>query len=97
MRRPSPATVSMPVPPSRPSSIHGMAALARALIAGEPGQALWAELAARRQADPSDADALFDLAMMLRLNGKVEESTSASSRRRSASGAASPAMARTRA
>ena len=60
--------------PSLSSSIHGTAALARALIAGEKGQALWAELSARSRADPTDADALFDLSLMLRLSGRVEES-----------------------
>lgn len=58
---------------SRPSSIIGMAGLSRRLIAGEH-DAVMAELAQRYQADPSDVDALFDMAMLLRLTAKVEQS-----------------------
>jgi hypothetical protein len=58
---------------SRPSSIIGMAALARSLIAGD-NAAVWDGLSERYQADPSDADALFDMAMLLRLTGKADES-----------------------
>ena len=58
---------------SRPSSIIGMAALARSLIAGD-NAAVWDGLSERYQADASDADALFDMAMLLRLTGKVDES-----------------------
>ena len=58
---------------SRPGSIYGMAALSRRLIAGEH-DAAWAELSARFQADVTDADALFDMAMLLRLTGRVDES-----------------------
>jgi hypothetical protein len=58
---------------SRPSSIIGMAALARCLIAGD-NTAVWDGLSQRYQADVSDADALFDMAMLMRLTGKIDES-----------------------
>ena len=54
-------------------SIIGMAALARSVIAGDHAP-LWAGLSERHQADASDADALFDMAMLLRLTGKRDES-----------------------
>jgi hypothetical protein len=50
-----------------------MAALARLLIAGDQ-DSVWAKLAARYAADDTDADALFDMAMLLRLSGRIEES-----------------------
>ncbi len=58
---------------SPPSSIIGMAALARCLIAGD-NAAVWDGLSERYQADSTDADALFDMAMLLRLTGKADES-----------------------
>jgi len=57
----------------RPSSIIGMAALARSLIAGDH-DVVWKDLSQRYQADTQDADALFDMAMLMRLGGKVDES-----------------------
>jgi len=50
-----------------------MAALARSLIAGD-NAAIWDGLCARVEADAADADALFDMAMLLRLTGKLDES-----------------------
>jgi hypothetical protein len=50
-----------------------MAALSRKLIAGDQ-DAVWAELSARYSADITDADAFFDMAMLLRLSGRTEES-----------------------
>lgn len=57
------------------SSVIGMARLGRQLISGDVS-ALWTALAARYEADPGDADALFDLSMLLRLSGKVEQADS---------------------
>ncbi len=59
---------------SEAPSIIGMARLARRLVTGEDQSLLWAELSERVAADPTDAEALFDMAMLLRLSGKVEQS-----------------------
>ncbi len=55
-----------------PSSL-GVAALSRLVYQGGDLQPLWAELAGRATADPTDAAALFDLSSILQLTGNRDQ------------------------
>jgi hypothetical protein len=56
----------------QPPAILGLAHLARMVFDQVDLQPLWAELAARAEADPSDAAAILDLSTMLLLTGQRE-------------------------
>lgn len=60
-------------PPAEPPAVIGLARLARMVFEQVDLQPQWNALAARVEADPSDAAALLDLATMLLLTGAGED------------------------